>query len=295
MPLLFVTAKGRSGSTLLDNLLGGFDGFFSGGEIHHLWDWGLEHGVPCGCGQPVTACPTWSPVLDKVGPATKDAGAAQRAALGWRALLAPRDAAASFARLTLDLYRALADVTGAEVIVDASKVPWHPAVRALIPGLDVRVIHLVRDPRAVAFSWRRAKPMRGSGPGETMPVWGAARSAFSWLLRNLAAERARRRHPPAHWMTLRYEDLVAAPAATLRRILAFAGRPDASLPTADGITFELGVNHTVGGNPDRSDRTTVTVAADDEWKTRQRSWDRWITTVVTGPLLRRYGYSLRVR
>ena len=47
--VLFVGGFGRSGSTLLDNVLGQVDGFASCGEISYLWDRGLEQDRLCSC------------------------------------------------------------------------------------------------------------------------------------------------------------------------------------------------------------------------------------------------------
>ena len=63
MKILFISGWGRSGSTLLDRLLGQIEGFHSAGEIRYLWDRGLLDDRPCGCGQPVRRCEVWSQAL----------------------------------------------------------------------------------------------------------------------------------------------------------------------------------------------------------------------------------------
>src|SRR5438067_9142701 len=67
------------------------------------------------------------------------------------------DALDRYAPLAASLYRAIADVTGAKVVVDSSKRPSDAALLPLLEGVDPYFIHLVRDPRAVAFSWRGQK------------------------------------------------------------------------------------------------------------------------------------------
>ena len=42
--VLYVAGAGRSGSTLLDNLLGQIPGFFSAGELRYVWERGLIDG-----------------------------------------------------------------------------------------------------------------------------------------------------------------------------------------------------------------------------------------------------------
>ena len=77
------------------------------------------------------------------------------------------------------LYRAIATVTGARVIVDSSKLPSYLAVLRGVDGLDVRTVHLVRDPRAAAFSWQRAKALTDGARRATMERISPPKSARS--------------------------------------------------------------------------------------------------------------------
>ena len=61
--VLYIAGSGRSGSTILDRILGQLDGFFSVGELCNLWDRGLLAHRKCGCGVPVDQCPTWTGIL----------------------------------------------------------------------------------------------------------------------------------------------------------------------------------------------------------------------------------------
>ncbi len=63
--VLYILGAGRSGSTLLSNILGQLDGFQSVGELFYLWENGLLKGGLCGCGEPVLQCPFWSEVLSQ--------------------------------------------------------------------------------------------------------------------------------------------------------------------------------------------------------------------------------------
>jgi len=51
--VLYILGWGRSGSTVLGNILGEIDGFFSAGELHYLWERSLVEGRACGCGRDV--------------------------------------------------------------------------------------------------------------------------------------------------------------------------------------------------------------------------------------------------
>ena len=57
--VLYVGGLGRSGSTLLDRMLGRLDDVWSVGELVHLWERGLKENNRCGCGRCFADCPFW--------------------------------------------------------------------------------------------------------------------------------------------------------------------------------------------------------------------------------------------
>ena len=62
MKTLDVLGSGRCGSTVLGNLLGEMDGFFSAGEVRFLWE-RAHQGRLCGCRAPIESCEIWGQVL----------------------------------------------------------------------------------------------------------------------------------------------------------------------------------------------------------------------------------------
>jgi len=305
--VLYILGWGRSGSTVLGNILGEIDGFFSAGELHYLWERSLVEGRACGCGRDVRTCEVWSEVLARIGVGTSvDADvvvAWLREVLRIRAtprLLRQRPGAtleppalASYAALTDRLYDAVAEVTGARVVVDSSKIPADAALLRLLPGVDASYVQLVRDPRAVAYSWSRAKEQRDPRAPATMRTHGPLDSGVNWSMWNLAAEALAREVGPDRFLRVRYEDLIDDPRETVRRIVTMAREPDAELPFVDDRTVRLGANHTVSGNPDRFTTGPVSLRSDDRWRGAQRRIDRWETVALTAPLMLRYGYPLR--
>src|SRR3954452_12149224 len=65
--VLSIVGPGRSGTTILGNILGEVEGVTNAGELRWLWRRGLMERRPCGCGLPPAECPRWSAVLDRVG------------------------------------------------------------------------------------------------------------------------------------------------------------------------------------------------------------------------------------
>jgi hypothetical protein len=286
--ILYVTGWCRSGSTLLGNLLNEVPGVVHVGEVHYLWQNGVlgaGTNTACGCGEPLAGCPLWSSVP------TGDARAAiagqqrylrtrhthRRLAEARGARPVDPGARAAVERM-LSLYRAVTEATGARLVVDSSKFPAEAA--ALSGRPDVRVLHLVRDPRATARSWRRAKAY--------IPAMSTPRSGAYWTGFNAASDAIGRAFPD-RYLRLRYEDFAGDPATALRRTLDLAGLDDAA-PIDGSGTAELGVNHTVTGNPDRLTRGTVRVTPDDAWRDDLPRLDRATAMLLAAPLLRRYGY-----
>jgi hypothetical protein len=304
--VLFLLGKGRAGGTLLNNVLGQLEGFTAPGELPRLWTWGLTEGWLCGCGRPVTSCAFWTPIVDRVladsrGVSPGEVTRWQNELLTWpkvpRLLRKSPDsvgewpALASYVEVMGNLYRAIAHATGARVIVESTRWPAAPTILGLVPGMDVRVLHLVRDPRAVIYSWRRRKALVDRPGNPEMQRFGATYTMVSWWARSFLAELVSRRCGRERAMLLRYEDFVGDPSHHLERILSFVGEPKQDLTFVSDGFVDLDVTHTVGGNPDRLQSGRVQLRLDDAWIQGQAVSDRVIGTLLATPYLRRYGYE----
>jgi Sulfotransferase family len=305
--VLYIAGSGRSGSTILDRTLGQLDGFFSAGELGNLWNRGLVARRRCGCGTPVPDCPVWKAVLTDAfgGPDRVDA---RRLAAVTRRRLNPRsvpgmllgrgiragDGADAHQAALARLYRAVQRHTGCRVLVDSSKSPVYARLLAAIPGVDVAVVHLVRDPRATAWSFRREKHLPDFGDDRLMQRQHPLVSARRWSLWQGVTELLWGRRS-GRYLRLRYEDFVRDPQPAVRRIAGLAGEAPALLPFTGPATVRLAVTHSVSGNPNRFGTGEIDLRADEEWRRAMRTGDRALVTALTWPLLLRYRYPLRPR
>jgi hypothetical protein len=181
-------------------------------------------------------------------------------------------------------------------VIDSSKHPSLAFALAARRDLDLRVVQMVRDPRAVAYSWskptKRPEAEIQDRASATFPLWPPSRSARLWLTHNAALPRLRRLDVPV--MTLRHEDVIADPRATIRRVATWAGlAEDVPLPVSEQGVAELTVAHTVSGNPSRFRTGSVSIVADDAWRTASSRRALAPVTAITLPLLHRLGYPLR--
>ena len=129
------------------------------------------------------------------------------------------------------LYRAIRDVSGAQVVVDSSKLPPYGFVQSQSAGVDLRCVHLVRDPRAAAYSWSRrssttADDGSATGPAGWLPEVGPAHSAITWTVWNVLTELLWR-SDRERYLRIRYEDFVAEP----RCLVAASGGTRGVCPT----------------------------------------------------------------
>ena len=293
--VLCITGWCRNGSTIIGNILNEIPGFFHAGELHFLWKNAAGKGANnlCGCGQPLTACAVWAPILPLGRPEGLSANdfadtvirrqrACVRTRHTWRVLAQkPSDALKQHKELMTGTYHTIAERTGAEVIVDTTKIPGEAALLPFLDGITPYFVHLVRDPRAVAYSWREPKQYIWA-----MPSW---KSTAYWVGFNLACEAITRRYPDSS-LLLRHEDFLADPAGTIDVLLKLCGADPGANPMR-GRGVELHTNHTVTGNPDRF-RTGQTVVKDrdDAWKTVLGQRAKLAATALSWPLSKRYGY-----
>lgn len=303
MKVLYIAGSGRTGSTLVGQMLGQLDGFFSVGEAVNLWERGLIARRKCGCGRPVPDCRSWSAILDRAFGSVDAVDAARLSALARECdqarsiprLLARRRTATpahdEYLQALTSLYDATERETGCRVIVDSSKSPVYAEFVNKIPAANVYVVHLVRDPRAAAYSWLRKKKLPDFGDERLMMQQSPVTSARRWCKAQVLTEMLWARRP-GRYMLMKYEGLLQAPAEALGNISTFVGEEGVDLPFVDPHRVRLDETHTVSGNPGRFLHGTVELRLDDEWLTAMRAKDRRVVTALTWPLLLRYSYPL---
>ena len=305
--MLYIAGVGRSGSTLLARMLGQIPGFASVGELHHIWETGaleLSATQLCGCGLPYRECPFWNEVAGHVGPLTatelEEMGRLKKRVdrvrylplmlLGSRAPRTYRRRRELYVRSLLDLYSALSEIGDTRVIVDASKDLSTLYLLSGMPQVEVSVVHLVRDPRGVAYSWQKkvARP-EFQGAEVLMARRGSLRLAGYWSYSNLLAEWSREGH--RSYLLLRYEDLIREPRKSLEAICDKVGGDPPELGFLDSRGVHLDrVDHTVKGNPSRFATGRVELELDEAWRRELGAWPRFAVAALTAPWLLRYGY-----
>lgn len=303
--VLYIGGLGRSGSTLVERLAGQLAGACAVGELVHLWERGIRLGERCGCGAAFHDCPFWQQVGKTAFGGWDEVDPGRVAALRSRVDrnrripgLARRDLSpgrrrelAEYTSYYARLYAAVAEVGGAGLVIDSSK---HPSLAHCLrwqEGVDLRVLHLVRDSRAVAYSWGRQVRRPDTDRESYMTRYSLGVAAAQWNGQNAAFHLLR----GVPVLRMRYEDFVAAPETAVRRIAAFAGLPaggDYGFAGPDWAELEPG--HSVSGNPMRFATGRVAIRRDERWRAGRPAGlpaaQRREVTALTLPLLAGYGY-----
>ncbi len=265
MKVVFILGSGHCGSTLLDLLLDCHSQIVGVGELQHL-----ARNPVCACGRNVVDCPFWYAAATKIKYDLQVHRKKidfllnrpcfwQRRGLDWRRLDSEND----FIGVYQSLFEHILQQSGKEVIVLSSKsVPLFELLQKS-EVIEPVVIHLVRDGRAVVWSYMKKY-------NSTLPfIW-------KWIAENIKVEILKLRYKQIKFLTINYQQLTRDPEGTLKAILA-----EMSLPwQSEILNFRDFPHHQVGGNRMKL-RKDSTIKEDLEWKSKMP----WQYKILTNFLL----------
>lgn len=268
--VLYICSAGRSGSTLIDLLLGSHSQCISLGEIEHLPK-NLALNTSCSCGAPARECGFWNQVADQIkviqgkdileSPYSFQVGLHKAARV-----IDPKFQTASYLRKrklilaikhveyhlqkepkwlawltasfergvdnTFALYDAVRHVSGKPVLIDSSK-EYRKGIALYRHDSDkVRLVVLTRDGRGVFNSERKS----GFVLKESLRPW------LNYYKRGLPL--IEKNVPSEHRFHLRYEELASKPAETIAALCQFAGMQFEPAM----LDFRHVVHHILNGN-----------------------------------------------
>jgi sulfotransferase family protein len=262
--LVYIGGYGHSGSTLLEYLLAASPEVIACGEVASVL---RERGRKdkCTCRRDIKDCPVWGPLF--ASPATLED--------------------MSHAELVLTLVAR--DGGAHDVLVDSSKTAWRsiavPFRLARELGSDFKLVHLVRDPRAVSWSAVKKAKRRGARP---LLAMRCASAAAGWWIANLACELFGQSYPD-RYLRLRYEDLARSPSDAMRDLFAKL------LPESEWRADEIGgsdTRHQLYGNRMRAASLSLAEVKEDAgWQHDMPDVVRALVALLTAPLRWRYGYN----
>ena len=301
LKVIYIAGDGRSGSTLLDRLIGAYQGVFSCGELGNLLTSLRAEDQYCACGARTGECPFWKSVMRSWSSAVPGFSEQEYSALQhryerlralfrpWNELSLTAPKFTRYSEYTRALFMVIADIAGAKAIIDSSKNPARALALSRVDGINLRMLHLVRDVRGVAYSLRipyRERPKEG--PFANVKRRSHLRFAGTWALVNFFCERVKTKlHGPS--LFVRYEDYTADPDAVLSGVARLLDMP--SIRYEVGAGHLLQQSHQVAGNEVRF-KPVQAIATDEMWRRKFGFAMQKGLYLLVLPLMLRYRYRL---
>lgn len=234
--VIYVMGAGRSGSTTLGITLGNCPGLFYAGELDN---WLVRSGRPQLEDDERSAF--WERVQGGLrDPATarelfgnESQRAIERSLSLFRVHLwrKRRRLRSRYRAVAEDLYRAVISASGAERLIDTSHYPLRARELQAVPGIELFLLYLVRDPQGVTASFNRHDV--GEFTKSTL------HTNVYLLVTHLLSLLVFLRQPRERRVFVRYERFIADPPGVLREILAAAGSPAEELPDLSSLRVGL--------------------------------------------------------
>lgn len=305
LKVINISGWGRNGSTILGSILGQSEGFFFAGELRNIWKQSLINNRMCGCGVALRDCKTWDSIFEiafsgigNINPEKilklSDKLTRYRCILnilfpfGKSEFLADQK---EFINTMSSLLHGIQNQTNCKVIVDITKNSLYGYYLSQISDVDLYTIHLIRDPRGIAYSRKKEKIQPDSSQTVYMEKYSPFKSSLLWVVRNFLTELLLSKDPKKY-LRISYFDFSNEPRKMVDQILQFIDEPKAQTPFSSEKEVLLGENHSVWGNPSRFNKGTVQIKPDLEWTSKLSKKDKLISTLVSLPLLPKYGYKI---
>lgn len=217
--VIYIMGTARSGSTILEILLGTGEGVFGAGELTSLVEDGFVKDAKCSCNEPTSKCLIWSRVR---GELSQDNNQMQQLSklqkkVDWhdgflRQLFGrlKRNDMAKYAEQNRRLLAAIRKVTNCRVVLDSSKYAGRALALKRIVKTDISVICLTRSPAGLMSSFQK------QNIDEQTPK--SAMNTLVYYVVTLASLRFACRLLGDRVTEIRYEDFVSDPINVLERI-----------------------------------------------------------------------------
>ncbi len=303
---IYILGHSRSGSTILNILLGNIKSVFAAGEINNYLksSWINDH--YCSCGNPVSKCDFWPQVQeslqDYATPSAEELVEITHQLEIWRNLprqklrttVDQRTKFDNYIKFYAELIKSISRHSESEWVVDASKSPMRLINLLNANELDVSAIHIVRDPRGVCWSLLKAASKNvEAGVQVDLPSIHYTTTIKNLYINALMAFFAKRKMPSKH-LTLRYDELVNQSQQSIEKIGSLLDVDTAELKHLIQSKHSLQQMHNIAGNRLRM-KSNITLKYDQSWKSGLSTFQYLAITALALPLLLIYRFPLLSR
>ena len=159
-------------------------------------------------------------------------------------------------------------------IIDSSKTAHTLACYLAHKPQDwnIKIIHLVRDARATAFSMRQGSLKSG------LPVLSFGRYLYGWRHQNRLLSLLGKTLPVENYMTINFEDLCSASENYLESLDTFLGNSC----DPEKLLYSVSQRHDLAGSPSMYDNNEerIKLKLDLSWQTRMTSFQKLMFKVI---------------
>lgn len=308
--LIYIASIGRSGSTLLESILGAHSQISTCGELH-IWPHEIElSGVrPCSCGRSVLECSFWSEMNRRVDPIHQpqpqihffrerhNAGKTLR----FKQIkffktdstsLSNDEKIKKYGENNEEVFSEFMKLTYETEgyyptwIVDASKDPYRLLWLIRSKRFNIKVLHIVKNPSAFIYSVTKGLMNDRSISGFKHLFYDTARQSIKWSIENyLISKIAQDYLKDDDYLLINYEILASKPLETFKTICNTVGCPFEENAVID---FRKGSLHTIAGNPMRYEKKGIVL--DEKWKIKLPKLNIFLVKALTQLNSSKYGY-----
>lgn len=273
MKIIYLLGRGRSGSTLISFLLGSQKNILNVGELKNFWEYHCREdkmGGKCSDGIKLDNHPFWTKIRKELKKQLYDEFPNLKAEIN-----------TDFKKNNRAMFDAIFRVSGERYIVDASKK--FKRLKGLLKfNSNIFTIHIIRDPRAYAYSILKYNKRVIE---ENNTPTNVSFKVITWAIYNLYVKFYLKIKKVKH-ITIRYEDFVKNPQKNLDEIGNFVGFESNSLSISKNQPVFC-------GNIWFLESKDTKIKKDELYK-KSLTKKQWLYfTMLSFPSLLFYGYPLK--
>ncbi len=297
--IIYLAGEGRSGTTLLEKLLAEQKNIFAGGELRYIWERSIKENQLCSCGKEFNQCEIWKKIIQDIEKeinielfikSYNKIGRMRHYPIYNMLKQLHKSEFRIITDIYYKLYKSILKNTNSDYIIDSSKHPMFAHILSTHPNIQLYVIHLVRDARAVTYSSmkKRIRP-EIKNKIEYMPTYPAYMSALAWKFVNIVTEKLEKN--VYKYTRLKYEDMFHDINSTLNRLYDFLELNEMSNDfIISNSLVKLHSNHTTSGNPMRFKEGSIELKTDNAWKNNLSAYNKKTVELFCNKELKKYGY-----
>ena len=255
MKIILVVGDGRSGSTILEEILNNIENSVSVGESFRFWERYYKKETLCGCTKKIDECDLWTNVhnemalhynnitVDKIKENIRKVSS-----FGFRNELndwALTNDAKFFIGVISTFFSCIFSVSKSNIIIDSSKNPFWANFVAQYSGYDTYIIHLNRDLPSVANSWKKKVKMNDYYIYDKYMPNKSSTEVIRTALRNKLMCRYLKKNNK-NYHSLNYHNMCINTDAEIFGLASFV---EEKIPQLDDLVHRK--NHGISGNPFR--------------------------------------------